>query len=282
MAKIVACIDGSIYSRSVADHASWAAKQLSASVELLQVLGRREVSSADLSGNITADAQQHLLAELAQLDAERAKLIVKHGRMALEDIKARIASAGLEDVSIQLRHGDLLETLSAREAATDLFVIGKRGEAANFAAAHLGSNLERVVRTIRRPILVAARAFGPISKALIAFDGGSSALKAVDQLARSPLLVGVMLHLVHVGAETPDLRRELERAVAQLEGGGHTATFRVVQGSPEEAIARIVEAEGMNLLIMGAYGHSRIRTLIIGSTTTEMIRSCKIPVLLYR
>jgi len=33
---------------------------------------------------------------------------------------------------------------------------------------------------------------------------------------------------------------------------------------------------------MGAYGHSRIRSLIIGSTTTEMIRSCKVPVALFR
>jgi nucleotide-binding universal stress UspA family protein len=34
--------------------------------------------------------------------------------------------------------------------------------------------------------------------------------------------------------------------------------------------------------LMGAYGHSHIRNLIIGSTTTAMIRSCKIPVLLFR
>jgi len=38
----------------------------------------------------------------------------------------------------------------------------------------------------------------------------------------------------------------------------------------------------IDLLLMGAYGHSRIRNLIIGSTTTSMIRSCKIPVLLFR
>ncbi len=29
---------------------------------------------------------------------------------------------------------------------------------------------------------------------------------------------------------------------------------------------------------MGAYGHSRIRSLIIGSTTTSLIRLCKVPV----
>jgi nucleotide-binding universal stress UspA family protein len=33
---------------------------------------------------------------------------------------------------------------------------------------------------------------------------------------------------------------------------------------------------------MGAYGHSRIRNFIIGSTTTEMVRSVKIPVMLFR
>jgi len=33
---------------------------------------------------------------------------------------------------------------------------------------------------------------------------------------------------------------------------------------------------------MGAYGHSRLRTLIIGSMTAEMVRSCLIPVMLFR
>jgi nucleotide-binding universal stress UspA family protein len=33
---------------------------------------------------------------------------------------------------------------------------------------------------------------------------------------------------------------------------------------------------------MGAYGHSLIRAMIIGSTTAQMMRSCKIPVVLFR
>lgn len=51
---------------------------------------------------------------------------------------------------------------------------------------------------------------------------------------------------------------------------------------PDKVIAEIVEGDGMDILIMGAYGHSRIRSLVIGSTTTEMIRSCRVPVLLFR
>jgi nucleotide-binding universal stress UspA family protein len=33
---------------------------------------------------------------------------------------------------------------------------------------------------------------------------------------------------------------------------------------------------------MGAYGHSRLRALFIGSTTTEMLRTSPVPVLLFR
>lgn len=36
------------------------------------------------------------------------------------------------------------------------------------------------------------------------------------------------------------------------------------------------------MLIMGAYGHSRIRNLIIGSTTTSLVRSCRLPILMFR
>ena len=53
-------------------------------------------------------------------------------------------------------------------------------------------------------------------------------------------------------------------------------------GVADNEISTYVEGRGINLLIMGAYGHSRIRQLIIGSTTTAMIRHCKVPVLLFR
>ena len=86
MGKLIALIDGSIYSRSVCDHAAWAAARIGASVEVLHVLGRRDVSSApaDLSGNLAVDARDSLLAELAGLDEQRAKLAHKRGRVLLD------------------------------------------------------------------------------------------------------------------------------------------------------------------------------------------------------
>jgi nucleotide-binding universal stress UspA family protein len=279
---IVACIDGSIYSHSVADHAAWAAERLSASVELLQVLGRREVPLTDLSGTITADMQQSLLEELATLDAQRARLLQRRARLVLEEAKTRLLGAGVREVSVGLRHGDLLEALADREANTSLVVIGKRGEAADFARLHLGSNVERVVRSLQRPIMVTSRSFRPISRVLIAFDGGPSALKAVDHVSRSPLFAGLAVSLVTAGRDEPGVRARLDAAAAQLRGGGLAVQSLIEPGPSEKAIAAVVERNGIDLLVMGAYGHSRVRSLIIGSTTTEMIRACRIPVLLFR
>ena len=55
-----------------------------------------------------------------------------------------------------------------------------------------------------------------------------------------------------------------------------------VAGEREVALERRLVEGGFELLVMGAYGHGRLRRLIIGSTTTAMMRACKSPVLLFR
>lgn len=284
MTKLIAFVDGSIYAASVCEHAAWAAGRLDAPVTLLHVLGRRETQSApsDMSGAIKLGARSSLLAELSALDEERAKLAQKRGRAILEDGEAILRDAGVEAVTSRLRLGDLLETLADIEDEADILVIGKRGEAADFATGHLGSNLERIARASHKPILVAARAFKPIETVLIAFDGGPSSRKAAAHVADSPLFRGLACRLLMVGAETKDGRRALDEAAYHLRHSGLKTEVEVVPGQPEMEIARIVEEGGADLLVMGAYGHSRLRALILGSTTEEMLRSCRIPVMLFR
>lgn len=284
MKRVIAFVDASIYAESVCDHAAWAAKRLDAEVVVQHVIGRREGERTprDMSGAIKLGARSALLEELATLDAERAKLAQKRGRAILEDAQAVLNRDGVAQVSRSLRLGDLLEALADTEQDADLIIVGKRGEAADFATGHLGSNLERVARASRKPLLVAARAFKPIETVLIAFDGGASAEKAVDHIAKSALFTGLKCRLLSVGRETPELRRKLDEAAYQLRHSDLETSVELVSGQPEEAISAIVEEGGADLLAMGAYGHSRIRTLIIGSTTSEMLRSCRIPVMLFR
>lgn len=284
MTKILSLFDGSIYAQSVCGHTAWAANRLAATVEVLHVLGRRDLSSspADLSGNLNVDARDELLLELSALDEQRAKLLQKRGRFILNEAKACLERNGVAQVVTKLRHGDLIETVAETSEATPLIVIGKRGEAADFAKLHLGSNLERLARSTHTPLLVASRAFKSIDRFMVAFDGSPSAQKTVDFVASSALLRGLECHILTIGAETDEARSALSKAAATLRAAGYVVHADIAAGSPDTAIAERTEAAGIDLLAMGAYGHSRIRHLIIGSTTTEMIRSCKIPILMCR
>ncbi|MCC6000272.1 MAG: universal stress protein [Pararhodobacter sp.] len=281
--KIIALVDGSVYSQSVCDHAAWVAQRTGWAVELMHVLGRREgAEKADYSGSIALGARSALLQELAELDAQRARLVTHRGRAILEDARAILDRAGVNEITTRLRHGDIVDTVAAQEDGADMVMIGKRGEAADFARGHLGSNLERIIRASTKPVFVAARAFKPVSRVLIAYDGGASAMRAVDHVARVPLYRDALVSVVTVGADTETVRKGLADAQAMLAAAGIMAETDIIDGQPETALGKRVEDAGFDMVVMGAYGHSRIRSLIIGSTTTEMIRSCKVPIVLTR
>jgi len=281
--KIIALIDGSIYSQSVCEHAVWASSRTGWAVELLHVLGRREgAEKADYSGSIALGARTALLQDLAELDAQRARLVSHRGRAILEDARKILDEGGVTEITTRLRHGDIVDTVAGQEQGAELLMIGKRGEAADFAKGHLGSNLERIVRSSTKPIFVAARAMRPIERVLVAYDGGASAMKAVEHIARTPLYRGLAVHVVTVGADTDAARKGLEDARAMLRAAGFEASAEVLPGQPEAALAGLIDTAPFDLLVMGAYGHSRIRSLIIGSTTSEMLRSCKVSVVLVR
>ena len=129
--------------------------------------------------------------------------------------------------------------------------------------------------------MTCAGRFAPVSNVLVAFDGGPSSLRAIKHIAQSPLYKGMAVTVVSVGEDSAPAA-VLGDAVAQLVAAGVEADSRHIAGQPETALAKLAEDEGFQLVVMGAYGHSRIRNLIIGSTTTAMIRSCKVPLMLMR
>lgn len=281
---ILACTDGSIYATSVYDHAIWAARQLDAGVHVLHMIDPASDATAlkNFSGSIGFDSRQHLKEELVALEEARGRLAQAKASAILEDARSHFKAAGVTNFSADAKHGRLTESLDEYEAGADLVVIGKRGEAADFERLHLGANVERVVRSCHHPVLVAARKFTPITKVLIAFDGSPSARKAVEFALQSRLLKGVQFGLLAVGKPHPKIEQELAAAHASMVKAGHEADQRHLAGHPEEVITEFIAQNGYDLLLMGAYGHSRIRQLIVGSTTTAMVRTCRIPVLCLR
>ncbi len=280
--KLTVLIDGSIYADSLCRYAAWIAARCGATIELVHVIPPEAShdTRTNMSGSIGLGARSQLLEELTTLDQQQAKLAQRRGRALVDAAEKLILEIDSKiKITERLRYGDLLETAAELEETADLIMIGKRGEGADMAKLHLGSNLERLVRASHKPMFVACRAFQPIEHMLIAFDGGASSQKAVDHLAKSRVFSGQTCTLLSVGQSEPDRFAE---AQAQLADAGYTVKAELKSGKSEEVIGRAVVDLEADLLVMGAYGHSRIRNLIIGSTTTQMIRECKIPLLLFR
>ena len=283
MHRILTLLDGSAYSESVCHHTAWFARKLGAGVEAMHVLGRREgAASSDLSGTLRLGARAALLDELTTLDEQRARLARARGQAILDDARAILDQAGVPVVNTRLYKGDLLDAVREVGRGVRGITIGKRGERADFASGHLGSNLERIVRMSEVPVFVASREFRPVSKVLLAYDASASAWAAVDRMASSPVFSDLEICVLCAGPDEALALITAQEGVLALQTAGLSATSRAVVGEPDEVLNRVVTDEGFDLLVMGAYGHSRIRSLIFGSTTTAMIRSVKIPVLLFR
>jgi len=283
MTHVMACIDGSPQAAAVCDCAAWASQRLGAPLTLLHVLDRRQFPvSGDLSGIIGLGSREFLLQELATLDEKRAKLALEEGRMMLDSARQRAISAGVAQPECRQRHGDLVESLRDLQDETRLLVIGRQGEDSGDAIQHIGSQLENVIRTMQRPILVAPADFSAPQSVMLAFDGSATSRKGVEMLAGSPLFKGMPIHLVMVAADTADNQAQLENARGVLTAAGFNVEIAIRAGEVEPTLHAYQAEHGIDLLVMGAYGHSRIRQFFVGSTTTNMIRTTSTPLLLLR
>lgn len=284
MSKILACLDASPYAEGVCELAAWAAQRLSAPVELVHVLQRKSAvpTRNDLTGAIGLGVKSDLLEELTRMEEMESRLAIQAGRALLDAAAHRLQESGVDDVTLTHRHGGIVETILELEAASRVLVMGKRGASAHYAQAHLGSKIERVVRASKKPILIAPQTVGEIRRTIIAYDGSASANRALELGLSSPLFEGLELHIVMAGDDTARNRDTLDNVRHRLENAGRTAHVSLQAGSPESVIPDYTARHPDSMLVMGAYGHSPLRNLIVGSTTTTLIRLVSCPILLIR
>lgn len=215
-----------------------------------------------------------MLENLVMLDEHRGRLRMERGRVILAEAEKRVRAQGVANVNSRLRHGGLVNNVHELEAEARVVVLGKRGEHADSAKLHLGGSVEQVIRATSLPGLVASRTFKPIQKILIAFDGGPSSRKAVDFLVSDPAFKSFECHLVHAGKPRDADLAWARGRLAEWAGSHHVAER---PGEPEAVIEAYAQENDIDLLVMGAYGHSPIRRFIVGSPTMAMIRIANLP-----
>jgi nucleotide-binding universal stress UspA family protein len=275
--SILVCTDGSEYGNVACDYGLFLAKQCQAELAGLHVLDSRMLEGplmADISGWVGAQPYG------AQLQQFR-ELLQQRGEAVAEAFGQRCRDQGIEAVAAT-KMGHPARAILDEEARTELLVLGQRGEHAELLEGMMGSNVERVVRHAETPCLVTPAAFHPVRRILSAYDGSGHAGKGLHEASELAAALNVELIVLTVGE--PGSQRDSGRTAADgvhlAEVHGCRARPVVVEGNPEEAVLAQAHTEHCDLIVVGAYGHGRIREMFIGSTTNRLVSESDLPVML--
>lgn len=229
---------------------------------------------------------------LAQMPAgireERFAQQRKHAQTAADAFCARLARAGLPaDCRIDRAiDSDVPRVVSRHARHADMIILGQPDpDAPPVGGAGL---IGDVALDCGRPVL-AVPYIGPRpglgDRVLVAWDGGREAARAVNDAL--PLLRRARKVLVVVvnAADRPDRHGDVAGADIALHLSRHGVVTEVTTLVAQDLevgdmLLSRVSDEGADLMVMGAYGHPRLRESLFGGVTRTILRTMTVPVLM--
>jgi nucleotide-binding universal stress UspA family protein len=208
--------------------------------------------------------------------------IVAKGR--LDQFTAQCASRGIPS-SVEVKTGVPGEVISRAAIAHDIVVVSRTGYSRMAGGQDaLDSFVAEVIRDSVRPVLVAGSEFreeSGIRNVLVAYDGSDHAARSLLVAAELAARPGVSCTLATVVQSEDQGQEILEPAEAFLYHHGVIPQKQIIINSkPADVICGLAASGGVDILIMGAYGHSSLREAIFGSTTERILAHCGVNVIL--
>ena len=134
---------------------------------------------------------------------------------------------------------------------------------------------------------------------LVAYDGSDHSQKALDLAVKIARSSGGQLKVLYAFDKVPTIfgddetehfieramskgRDVLGEATAHLHEAGVEFSTIIVEGPAAEAILRVAQAEGCDLIVMGSRGLGMMQGLLLGSVSYRVLHHAQIPVLIVR
>ena len=277
--SILVCTDGSAYGDTACEYAVDFASRLKARLMGLHILDSRMLEGplmADISGWVGAQPFGQQLQQFREL-------MEKKGESIVEAFNARCEKAGIKPET-WIKMGHPARVILEEEARAELLVMGQKGEHAEWIGDMMGSNVERIVRRSVQPCLVTPAEFKPATKMLAAYDGSAHSCKALREALEMSSALSLPLTVLTVRDGLTAEKAEAAAADAQRLAKDHGCEIAsmVEEGETEDVILGTARSKECDLIVVGAYGHTRIREMILGSTTAHLVAYSDVPVLLVR
>lgn len=276
--EILIPTDGSDYSRTALEYGIYIAQRLDARLTGLHVIDIKVLQGPVLNDIGSAAG----LCPGPEFFSVIEKTLEIRADNILGEFRNRCEAQGLRP-DVRKVTGIIDEEIIREGQAADLILLAQRGEHYPLSrSVLLGSTAEAVVRKSGKPVLVTPVRFVEIESMGIAYDGSppaERALKIAAELsdkARWPLTVLIVTDQARLSA---DLSAKVEAA---LDDYIIDKDIIVLGGKEEKEILKFIDEGAVELMLMGTHGHSRFKELLLGSTTSHVVRKSRIPVLLTR
>ena len=277
MNRVIACIDSSPCINAVADAAAWVAQQTQRELVLLQVLDYYPASYhlGEISGVIGFESNAMLLKELAELEQKQSELALDYSNNLLGHISELIQEKyGIKATQIQEK-GDFLEQSFHVLNEQDIVLIGRVGERSAEKQKSIGSNVENFIRGAKCTVMTVGETFKPPTRFIFAYEDSPTCKDMMKRVAKSDLLKQLQCHLLYVG-DHPEV---LEIPTEYLHNAGLNVVVEYRYGDVAENILDYQREHGIQLIVLGAFSHSKIHQFFLGSITTNIFRNSTVPLL---
>lgn len=277
--NILIPIDGSANSGIALDYGIYIAPKLEANLAGLHVIDMYLLQGpmmTDISSTVGMPPSCDGFFEAVETTLkEKADLVLKN----FED---RCKTAGIA-CETKKNIGKISDTIIEEAENADLILMAKKGE--HFHSKEggvIGSVAEIVIRNSGKPVMVIPESFREIESMGLAYDGSAPAKKALElslnisEKAKWPITVLI------IGADAQkatDLSAQIEDMAQK---GLADCEVIIFTGRESDEILKFIREGSVELMVMGAYGHNRLREWLLGSTTSHIIQKSPIPVLLIR
>ncbi|KJV46040.1 universal stress protein [Acinetobacter indicus] len=280
MKRVIACIDSSPCINALAEAAAWIAKQTQRELVLLQVLDYYPASYhlGEISGVIGFESNAMLLKELAELEQKQSDIALEYSNNLLRHISEMVQQKyNIVPTQIQEK-GDFLEQSFNVLQEDDIAVIGRVGERSAERNKALGSNVENFIRGANCTVMTVGEQFKPPTRFIFAYEYSPTCLKIMKRITQSDLLRLLQCHLLYVG-DHPEI---LNEPTQYLKAAGLDVVVEYRYGDVAENILDYQREHGIQLILLGAFSHSKIHQFFLGSITTTIFRNSNVPLLVVK
>ena len=205
----------------------------------------------------------------------------------LESIKTRAAKNGVACETMLHESMDASRVIvdEATEKKVDMIIIGRRGYK-GLAKALMGEIAAKVIAHAPCKVLVVPKAAQiEYKNILVATDGSNHANAAVTEavaIAKRCSSHIIALSAMRDESDQEEAKNVSNKAVIMAEKGGVSAESVTPIGKPSSGIVETAGGRGVDLIVMGTYGRTGVKKLLMGSTTEKVIGTAGCAVLVVK